>query len=325
MLGSSSARELYEQTASLDDLLAALHQVAPDVRISVNQPKYFRWRARFLSTPHFHVWRSQTNADWTCDAGPLTSRLFVALPSSGTLEVRSRNEELEVNKDYALVVTDPERLAFSGHGSPSLISLKWEASAVRDVLSHIYGQHGESHAALGPRLDLRSNEGQLLHFMAQGLAEGHLHDIGGSPSASALVSETMLRLIVGSRCPDPDISFGRSPVATGSRQVRAAIDLMYERLHEPLTLSTLAASLGVSGRSLQQGFRRFHDTTPLAFLRNLRLEAVHRELSNPRNVLSVGEIASKWGFAHVGRLAKLYRSTYGRAPSETVRRVARRR
>jgi transcriptional regulator GlxA family with amidase domain len=100
---------------------------------------------------------------------------------------------------------------------------------------------------------------------------------------------------------------------------------MYERLHEPLTLGILATTLGISGRSLQQDFRKYHATTPLTYLRNLRLEAFHRELSDPRNTLSVGDVAGKWGFAHVGRLAKLYRAAYGRAPSETIRLAQRRR
>jgi transcriptional regulator GlxA family with amidase domain len=135
----------------------------------------------------------------------------------------------------------------------------------------------------------------------------------------------MLRLIIEGGELSADSILSRMPAAASSLQVRSAVELMHEKLHEPLTLGSLAAQLGISGRSLQQGFRRYQDTTPLAYLRQLRLEAVHRELSNPQNTLGVGEVAAKWGFAHVGRLAKLYRDSYGQSPSETVQRALRRR
>jgi AraC-like DNA-binding protein len=318
-------RDLYEQTASLDDLVAALQTVSPGVRLDVKQPRYFRWRARFLATPHLQIWRTQTNAEWKCTAEQSAARFYVILPSQGTLETAVRGQTYVSEEGrHALVLTDPDALELYGHGAPESgqINFKWQPSAIQDVLAQIYDQKGER-SLLSPSFDLGSKEGQLFHFLARGLVAGHFQEIGGSPNASALISETMLRLLVEGSTMDTVLS--RAPATASSGQVRAAIDLMYERLHEPLTLGILATTLGISGRSLQQGFRKYHATTPLTYLRNLRLEAFHRELSDPRNTLSVGDVAGKWGFAHVGRLAKLYRAAYGRAPSETMRLIQRRR
>jgi transcriptional regulator GlxA family with amidase domain len=33
----------------------------------------------------------------------------------------------------------------------------------------------------------------------------------------------------------------------------------------------------------------------------------------------VGQIAARWGFAHPGRFAALYREAYGTSPSRTLR------
>lgn len=74
-------------------------------------------------------------------------------------------------------------------------------------------------------------------------------------------------------------SFNRMPAVASAGQVTAVVELMFEMLHEPLTLGRLVVALGISGRSLRQESRRYDDTTPLTSLRNLRLEAVHRELS----------------------------------------------
>ena len=60
-----------------------------------------------------------------------------------------------------------------------------------------------------------------------------------------------------------------------------AVDFMHANMHQPLTLSEVAEATGISVRSLQYGFRRFRDITPLAYLREIRLE-VRFECRDPR-------------------------------------------
>ncbi|MHC2336461.1 helix-turn-helix domain-containing protein [Bradyrhizobium sp. USDA 4454] len=56
-------------------------------------------------------------------------------------------------------------------------------------------------------------------------------------------------------------------------------------------------------------------------LRQIRLEAIHDELSRPENMLPVSEVALKWGFTHMSRFAAVYRSAFGLYPSDAVRRI----
>lgn len=109
--------------------------------------------------------------------------------------------------------------------------------------------------------------------------------------------------------------------ATGSRPLSHAVELLRGRPEHPWTVTELAAAVSVSGRSLQEGFRRSLDTTPMTYLRRLRLEKVREELvaAEPGTV-SVTEIAARWGFSHLGRFAAAYRSEYSERPSDTVRR-----
>ena len=67
-------------------------------------------------------------------------------------------------------------------------------------------------------------------------------------------------------------------------------------------------------------FRRHLDMSPIEYLRRVRLDHAHRQLlrANPQTS-SVQSIATEWGFAHTGRFSALYRRTYGRNPSETLR------
>ena len=86
-------------------------------------------------------------------------------------------------------------------------------------------------------------------------------------------------------------------------------------------LEDIATEAGITPRGLQAAFRRELGVTPMTYLRHLRLEAVHRELraARPGDRHTVGEVARRWGFTNVGRMAAEYRELYGTAPSTTLR------
>jgi AraC-like DNA-binding protein len=84
-----------------------------------------------------------------------------------------------------------------------------------------------------------------------------------------------------------------------------------------------AASSGLSAvtpRALQLAFRRHLGTTPLRYLRRLRLAGAHDDLraAGAGDGRTVATIAHRWGFAHPGRFAIAYRRHYGRSPSEVL-------
>ncbi|WP_348788845.1 AraC family transcriptional regulator [Leifsonia sp. NPDC080035] len=106
----------------------------------------------------------------------------------------------------------------------------------------------------------------------------------------------------------------------GSRPVSRAVELMRSDPGHPWTVAELAADVSLSVRSLQEGFRRSLDTTPMTYLRRLRLDKVHHELSTAGpGTVSVTEVATRWGFVHLGRFAGEYARAFGEHPSATLR------
>jgi AraC-like DNA-binding protein len=102
--------------------------------------------------------------------------------------------------------------------------------------------------------------------------------------------------------------------------VRRAVDAIHAHPEIAYTARTLAEIGGVSVRSLQEGFRRHVGTTPLAYLRRVRLERAHEELlrADPRTA-TVADIAQRWGFVHQSRFAAAYRARYNASPSQALR------
>jgi AraC-like DNA-binding protein len=111
-----------------------------------------------------------------------------------------------------------------------------------------------------------------------------------------------------------------TPPGAGTRSVSEAVDLMRARPDHTWTAAELAAASSTSVRSLQENFRRSLGTTPMRYLRDFRLEQVHKELlAAPENV-TVTEVAARWGFVHFGRFAAAYRQRFAERPSDTIKR-----
>jgi AraC-like DNA-binding protein len=103
--------------------------------------------------------------------------------------------------------------------------------------------------------------------------------------------------------------------------LRRALVFIEEHAADPITLNEIAMAARLSPRGLQAAFRRHLDTTPLAYLRSVRMERAHHDLQSalPGDGVSVATLAARWGFTHLGRFAVEYRRRFGAYPSQTLR------
>lgn len=108
----------------------------------------------------------------------------------------------------------------------------------------------------------------------------------------------------------------RPPPAIAPRHVRRAEEFIRSHLHLAPATAEIAAHAGVSTRALFDGFRRFRQTTPAAYVREARLAAARDDLRRGRG--SVRDVAARWGFAHAGHFAAQYRRRYGEVPTHTA-------
>jgi AraC-like DNA-binding protein len=111
-----------------------------------------------------------------------------------------------------------------------------------------------------------------------------------------------------------------SPAAP--RSVLRAEEFMRAHSSEDITLAEIVQASGVSRRALHGAFRRFRETTPVGFLRELRLSRA-RELLIAGHAASVTDAAQECGLHHLGRFAREYARRFGEAPSSTMRRARR--
>ncbi len=103
--------------------------------------------------------------------------------------------------------------------------------------------------------------------------------------------------------------------------LRRAVSFIEANPDIDISVTDIAHAACVSPRALQLAFRRHLDTTPLAYLRRVRLGHARDDLQSaaPGDGETVTAIAYRWGFASSSRFARQYRAAYGTTPSETLR------
>lgn len=102
------------------------------------------------------------------------------------------------------------------------------------------------------------------------------------------------------------------------------IELIDAQIATPMSIETIARKARMSTRSVYSLFKRRVGTSPIQYIRQRRLEGVHRMLSESTTpqATQITAVALAFGFSHLGRFSAQYQRQYGELPSETLRRRA---
>lgn len=105
-------------------------------------------------------------------------------------------------------------------------------------------------------------------------------------------------------------------------KITRAVAYCEAHLAEEIAVTDIAVAARTSVRSLQENFRAHLNTTPLGYLRRLRLDRAHRllvSIAQGHATGTVTDVALLSGFQHYGRFAAFYKQAYGCSPSQTLR------
>jgi AraC family ethanolamine operon transcriptional activator len=98
-----------------------------------------------------------------------------------------------------------------------------------------------------------------------------------------------------------------------------AIEYIHKNTKKALSMKALVKQLETTTRTLHHGFVETFGISPIAYVRNLRLANVRRDLIR-KTWPTVTETAMYWNFHHLSRFSKAYHDAYGETPSVTARR-----
>lgn len=156
----------------------------------------------------------------------------------------------------------------------------------------------------------------LLAYVVQSLeASGQVR---GAPPMARHLEELICMDLLQIWAEGAGISLRDGARMAAPRHVRAAEEIMASEARDPPSMAQVADRVGVSVRTLSEGFRRFRGMTPRDFLRARRLEGLRAALRAAGPGDSVTSVAADWGYVNLGALAQVYRTRFGETPGQTL-------
>ena len=140
-----------------------------------------------------------------------------------------------------------------------------------------------------------------------------------------LRQEAVHRLIVGALVVFPNSTLAPEPLGRDGGEpatVRRAMAFIDAHADEDITVTEVADAARMGPRGLQAAFRRHRGETPLAYLRQVRMQRAHHDLlaADPAAGVTVAAVAARWGFSNAGRFSAAYREAYGCSPRASLGR-----
>ncbi|WP_433716959.1 AraC family transcriptional regulator [Actinoplanes sp. CA-051413] len=256
------------------------------------------------------------------ESGNLETAYHVLAPLTGAVQVLHRGAATTADPSQAAVFRPVGDISLRWSADCRLISFKVDRLALERELDATLDRKVGSPLPLGATFGLAGGPGRSwLALVRLLLAETRQTD--GLNLLPQLLRRWRELAISGlAQAVEHPFSEGLAgqPTARRPRTVKRTLDAMHAEPGRSFTAAELAGIAGVGIRVLQESFRQHVGVPPLTYLRRLRLEGVHAELTRagPGQV-SVSEVATRWGFTHLGRFAGAYRERYGVSPSQTLR------
>jgi len=247
----------------------------------------------------------------------------VHMPMNGRAICEHRDHRFEANTIRALVTNPEGSLTMElDEDSPQLL-IRIEEPALREYLTRLRGRRLTKPLTFHPEFDLATDPAVRWHAAVQLLHTEVYHS--GSLVQQGRGISGVEELVMNSLLYIQPSSYHEElvrPVSRPSKRVvQEAIKYIDAHLAEKLTVESIAKAVHMSVRSVQQGFHDELGMSPMAYVRERRLERVHDELADalPSDGVTVTEVATRWGFTHLGSFSQEYRKRWRQTPSETLR------
>jgi AraC-like DNA-binding protein len=241
----------------------------------------------------------------------------------GACEIRHRGRTRLVGSGTSYVVHPSEPLAKTWDSDCRQLIVKvdrdrFERFASREIGLDVEGRLDFDFdivpVELGPR---------ALIEMAKAVREDAAGALNGlsHPRVGSHLDATMMALMLASFPHRFRERYDRAAEPCAPYYVHRAEDYIRTHLREAISIEDLVAVSDVSVRSLFNGFRRFRGLAPMAYVKALRLELAHVELSRADSAeRSVTEVALACGFTHMSKFARDFAARFGERPSAVLGR-----
>ncbi|HLU20036.1 MAG TPA: AraC family transcriptional regulator [Pusillimonas sp.] len=244
--------------------------------------------------------------------------LLVQLPLTGSVTVECEEGCWTVGAGSGLIMPSqvPHRLEWEA-GACQII-LKVPLARLRLEFQNLTGRHAGDTLSFHREIALESSDGNQWSALMRYFCEQVAHPRQLGWLKTRLAEEALMRHLLCAQ----SISLQELYLGDESRQMprrwQRAYEFIQSNLHQDLTLEEIAQNSHTSVRTLSRMCRLSHGVSPMQLLRDLRLDRIRHDLLHGPIDVSISEVAMRWGWTHLGRLAAAYRQRFGELPHQTL-------
>ncbi len=240
---------------------------------------------------------------------------------SGELRRPGNGKPISLDKDCAAIFQAHPKTALLASDGSARLNIWLPVGLVHRYAATLLNGSDVRDIDFDAAIDCRNSAGaslrRLVDFLFSELARPD--SLFANPISAAPVQELLVQSILMSLSHNRSTLIRRQSSAAAPGNIRRAEEFIRGHADEALTVESIARAAGCSARALQLGFQRFRNTTPMAALRQARLERARNEIVRSDGFLSVIDVATRHGFGNAGRFSDIYRRAFGEYPSESLR------
>jgi AraC-like DNA-binding protein len=248
----------------------------------------------------------------------------IILPISGRIEAGAGRSSAVYDPRRAVVISRPTVSGSSVYLAPSTTALVLKVSqlAVTRRLAALLGEPAQGVLEFAPGMDLTQGPGRSFaqHLLLIAADFKRSEAMSWTPVAVGEIDDFVISKLLLTHAHSHTETMRRTSRLIAPRDVKRAVDYMQAQLRSPITIADIAEASGIAGRTLFKHFQDFHGLSPMQYLRNARFSQVRAAPMQAEQEENVTDIATAWGFSHMGRFAVEYRRRFGESPSQSLRR-----
>lgn len=316
------------RTSDLDEARDRVARVFCDHRLRVtDRSRRIGAEMYFRPIRGIGVGRMRYGASVAIDPGRLDNFALIQMPIRGTEVVEHGGQTINSSPEVATVLSPSLPVSIRHDAGTEKLFIKIDRDSLeRHCRQHLGGdlRHPvEFHPGMALQDARCLSWVRLMNWLCTEI--GHETADGGamldSPLFAAQIEQMVITTLLLCQPHNYSERLAQDGPSIAPHFVKRTERYIEECAHEPLTIGDLAEHAGTSTRSLFAGFRKYRDTTPMQYLKDVRMKRVHDDLlrASP-DAATVTGVAMRWGFTHLGHFAVDYKRCFGESPSATLGR-----
>lgn len=240
----------------------------------------------------------------------------------GSIQFNRRPFEIRLSTTDSGVIPAGVEFSCRHPDAISQLILRLDAAALRSKLSSLIGR------PIGRHLDFASPssfndplQARLRHIVEFLVSELDNGSAEWPETAFADLQQFVLMSFLAAHSHN-FIQFQTTSKANAAPwQVAVVEEFIEANWHRSVTIEEISAVTGVGVRAMFRTFGEYRGYSPMAFMKQVRLQHARRMLQSPDDKTSVVAVSLACGFHNGGHFARYYREAFKELPADTLRKA----